>query len=338
MWSLLTLGLSAALSAILTYRFILWLVPREIVAHPNHRSMHKAAIPTGGGAPVLLALLAVWLVLWPWPEGYKVLLPCVLVLAAISFADDIAALPAFVRLPVHLAAAIACVLTLPADEFVFGGLLPFWLDRPLAAVALAWFINLYNFMDGIDGIAGSETITIAIGYVVVAALAGTSGSSLDGLALAAAGAAAGFLLWNWHPARVFLGDVGSIPLGFLMGWLMIDLAVRVSLAPALILPLYYIADATLTLIRRMTEGAKPWHAHREHFYQRAARALGSHSAVVIRIWACNLILIVAALAAVADPFTGFLLALATVAALLIHFEIIGNRPAEVETDAEEPEA
>lgn len=336
MWPLLTLGLAAVLSAVLTYRFILWLVPREIVSHPNHRTMHKTAIPTGGGAPVLLALLVAWLVLWPWPDGYKVLLPCVLILAAMSFADDITALPAVIRLPVHLAAAAACVLALPDNEYVFRGVLPFWLDRALAALALAWFINLYNFMDGIDGIAGSETIAIAIGYWLVCALAGTGGT-LDGMAFASAGAAAGFLLWNWHPARVFLGDVGSIPLGFLMGWLMVDLAAHVSLAPALILPLYFVADATLTLLRRLSEGAKPWHAHREHFYQRAARGLGSHSAVVIRIWACNLILIVAALAAVADPFTGLLLAVATVAGLLIHFEIVGNRPVELDTEAEEPE-
>jgi len=331
LYSLLTLALAAALSAGLTYRFIQWLVPRDIVAHPNSRTMHKGVVPTGGGAPLLASALIATLAFWPLVDGYAVLIACLVVLAAISFADDVSTVPPVARLIAHFSAAAACVMALPETTFVFGGAFPLILDRAIAGIALAWFINLYNFMDGIDGIAGSETIAISIGYVLVTLLAGSNGP-LDGIALACAGAAAGFLVWNWHPARVFLGDVGSIPLGFLMGWLMIDLAARVSLAPAIILPLYFMADATLTLARRVMRGERPWRPHREHFYQRAAQALGSHSAVVVRMWACNLVLIVAALASVADPFTGLLLGLAAVVGMLIHFEIVANRGAAEDGD------
>ncbi len=121
-----------------------------------------------------------------------------------------------------------------------------------------------------------------------------------------------------------MGDVGSVPLGFLCGVLMLDLAVRHSLAAALILPLYFAADATITLGRRLLAGEKPWDAHRTHFYQRAAAAIGSHSQVVQRIVICNGVLVIAAVLAVTAPWLACAIAVAAVGALLFSLERAAN--------------
>jgi UDP-N-acetylmuramyl pentapeptide phosphotransferase/UDP-N-acetylglucosamine-1-phosphate transferase len=108
----------------------------------------------------------------------------------------------------------------------------------------------------------------------------------------------GFLVWNWAPAKLFLGDVGSMPIGYLLGWLLLSAAANGAWAAALILPLYYLADATITLIKRALRGAKIWQAHREHFYQRAVQGGASHARVAIQVLACNSVLVVMALIAV----------------------------------------
>jgi UDP-N-acetylmuramyl pentapeptide phosphotransferase/UDP-N-acetylglucosamine-1-phosphate transferase len=138
------------------------------------------------------------------------------------------------------------------------------------------------------------------------------------LALAAAAAAIGFLRFNWHPATVFLGDAGSVPLGYTMGWLLLVLARQGLWAPALILPLYYLADATVTLARRATRGEVPWHAHRDHFYQRALRG-NDHAAVAGSVLLGDIGLIALALLAVAQPAIAIVLSVMLAAAMLIAF-------------------
>jgi UDP-N-acetylmuramyl pentapeptide phosphotransferase/UDP-N-acetylglucosamine-1-phosphate transferase len=165
-----------------------------------------------------------------------------------------------------------------------------------------WFINLYNFMDGIDGISGVETISIGAGAALTAALAGGPLAwqvMAGGLALAAAGA--GFLTMNWHPARVFLGDAGSIPLGFLGGGLLIALAAGGQPAAALILPAYYLVDATVTLVRRLLRGEKVWLPHKSHAYQAAHQAGLAHDAICRRIMLCNVLLAVLAVLSIWQP-------------------------------------
>jgi UDP-N-acetylmuramyl pentapeptide phosphotransferase/UDP-N-acetylglucosamine-1-phosphate transferase len=110
-----------------------------------------------------------------------------------------------------------------------------------------------------------------------------------------AAATLGFLVWNWAPAKLFLGDVGSVPLGYLLGWLLLDTAMNGEWAVALILPLYYLADATITLVKRAARGARLWQAHREHFYQRAVQGGASHSRVAAQVLACNAVLVVLAI-------------------------------------------
>lgn len=304
------------LTALLTRVFLGWVEARDIAAEENHRTMHKGRVPTGGGWPLLAAALAAVLALWPPASDYGVLLPCLAALALVSWADDVRTVPPLLRLGVHLGATAAAIASIPGDLFIFQGVLPFWADRLLAGLALAWFINLYNFMDGIDGIAGVETVAITLGYAAVLFAIGKLDAPLLPLALAVAGASMGFLVWNWHPARIFLGDVGAVPLGFLTGWLMLDLAAHHSLAAALILPLYFAADATITITRRILRGEKPWEPHREHAYQRAARGLGSHAPVSGQIALANLVLIVCACVALTRPWLGLAAAALEIAFLL----------------------
>ena len=321
---LLTAIVAFAASSLGTRLFIDWLHARNLVAVENHRTMHTGAIPQGGGVPVVMAILATSLVMGAWTSDDWSIGSLALVLAILSGINDRVDLPPLVRLAVHAGAAMGAVALLPASVLILHGWLPWALDRLVVVLALVWFMNLYNFMDGIDGITGVETISITVGALIVGHVAGVP-LDMDGLTLAILGASAGFLVWNWHKARIFLGDVGSIPLGFLAGFILLKLAASTSLAAALILPLYYLTDATLTLVRRLLRGEKVWEAHREHAYQRAARAVGSHAAIALRIAACNSVLIVLAVVALSLPMLAFAMAALTVATLMAHLEAIASR-------------
>ncbi len=309
---------------VLTRAFLTLLRDRAILALPNERTMHDGAIPKGGGAPLVLVALLTTLLLWPWTPFILTTALAATALGLVSWKDDVNGVSKTVRAWSHVAASIACVLALPSDALVFQGLLPLALDRLVAAGALALFVNFYNFMDGIDGMAGVETLAIAIGYVAVSLLAGSEPPA-SGLAIAVAGATTAFLFWNWHPARLFLGDVGSVPLGLITGALMLDLAWRTSLAAALVLPLYFMADAGITLVRRLASGEKLWQAHRTHFYQRSTQVLGSHARVVQRVALCNLALIGAAMLTLSHPLVGFFAGLLAVALLLLSLEYTARK-------------
>src|SRR4051794_35769879 len=260
-------------------------------------------------------------------------------LALISWLDDLRGLSTAVRFGAQCAAVALGIFALP-EGAVFQGWLPAGLDMAAAALLWVWFVNLYNFMDGIDGIAGSETAAVGIGilYNYRDGIAGTAGRERAAMgmgralfgfagfendpALAApaaiiAAAAIGFLVWNWAPARIFLGDVGSVPLGYLLGFLPLAAAARGYWKIALILPLYFLADATITLLRRLCRGERVWLPHREHFYQQAVRRGLSHAAVVRRVIATDAILV--ACGWVAETVSGALglaIEAATVLALL----------------------
>lgn len=274
---------------------------RAILDLPNERSSHSVPTPRGGGIAVTAAVIAGWLAAALSLDGDLNGVGIVLLgaggLALLSWIDDLRELPAGVRLLGHGAAVTLTMTLLPAPAPYFGGLLPGVVDSLAAGLLWVWFINLFNFMDGIDGIAGGESTVLGLGIATVAILANLDDTFvLYGLTLAAA--ALGFLWWNRPPARIFLGDVGSIPLGYLLGWLLLGLAAAGQPFAALILPLYYLTDATLTLARRALRGEKVWRAHREHFYQRAVQSGRSHGAVVAVISLANLILIGLAVLAV----------------------------------------
>ena len=300
-----------------------WLAKIGAVAVENGRTMHVGVVPKGGGAPLLVAAALALLVLagrGTWPPSTFTLLAGTLILAAISWRDDLGHVPAALRLLAHASVAALVVAELPPDASVSQGLLPWWADRVSAVLALTWMMNLFNFMDGINGIAGAETIAIACGYLATAAVAGMT-LGYEPLAAALGGAAAGFLVWNARKAPlVFLGDVGSVALGFLTGILMLDLAVSGEWAAALIIPGYFFTDATLTLGKRLMRGERVWQAHKSHAYQRAAAAKGSHVAIVGRISIANAMLVGAAMFSVLAPLAAVILAMLIVAALMLSLE------------------
>lgn len=265
---------------------------RKILDHPNERSSHNRPMPRGGGIAVIGSVLLAWLLLaragLVSPGVVRIALAAGL-LAAVSWIDDLRGLSPILRLLAQSAAVAVGVSALPGmpsspprspEEAALLGII---------GIAWIWWINLFNFMDGIDGIAGSEAAAIAAGVLLFAALGADREPGL--LSAAILGAAIGFLVWNWSPARIFLGDVGSAPLGYLLGFLLLSLAVRGHWKIALLLPLYFLADATITLARRLFRGERVWQAHREHFYQQAVRRGLGHAATVKRVIAADILLI-----------------------------------------------
>jgi len=276
------------------------LARRAILDHPNDRSSHSAPTPRGGGIAVLAALLPAWLLVGALMPDAPSTLPTVIaaaaVLAALSWIDDTRGLGPGPRLALQVLCVGAVLWLAPFPAPVFGGWLPPVADVAATALLWVWFINLFNFMDGIDGIAGVETAAIGLGVFVTAKVAKLDGHWLI-LGLSTAAAAVGFLRWNWHPAKIFLGDVGSVPLGFLLGWLLLSLAAAGQPVPALILPLYFLADATITLLRRAARGERVWQAHRQHFYQLAVQSGLRHDQVSGIIAVANLFMIALVLVA-----------------------------------------
>lgn len=302
---LAALSAAAGLVACLGTRALIPLLRgAAVLDRPNERSLHQMPVPRGGGIAVFGAITLAWLAFIEAGAAIPVLLwvlVSAVLLAAISWVDDLRGLPPAIRLTAHFVAVYFAIMALPAGPVFQAWDFNPWLDRVGAAVLLVWFLNLFNFMDGIDGLAGSEAAAIGVGLLLFALLGGVGGGGdypgLAALAAAIVAASIGFLVWNWAPARIFLGDVGSVPLGYLLGFLLLCVAALGYWKIALILPLYFLADATITLCRRLLRGERVWRPHREHLYQRAVQRGLSHAAVVWRVNAANLLLIGCGLAA-----------------------------------------
>jgi UDP-N-acetylmuramyl pentapeptide phosphotransferase/UDP-N-acetylglucosamine-1-phosphate transferase len=189
------------------------------------------------------------------------------------------------------------IAALPTDLRIVPAL-PWWIERGCLLVGGVWFVNLTNFMDGIDWIVVAEAVPIT-GAIVLFGLLGVVPVLPTLVALSLLGAMLGFAPFNKPVARLFLGDVGSLPIGLVLGWLLMDLAGRGHLAAALLLPLYFLADATVTLLRRMLAGETLWEAHRSHFYQRATDGGFTVLEIVGRVFMLNLALVGLALLTVA---------------------------------------
>lgn len=311
---------SFAVTALAVRLVLGFLRRRQILDHPNERSSHSRPTPRGAGLAVTPVILAGWLLLGATGlllSGQWVVMGGALALLILSWQDDRMGLSARTRLLVHLAAVAAGLYALPAKELIFQGWLPFWADRTVAAILWIWFLNLYNFMDGIDGITGVETLCIAGGLWWL--------TPAQAQAAVLAGAAVGFLMWNWHPAKIFLGDSGSVPLGYLLGWLLLRVAGDGLWAPALILPAYYLADATITITKRALRGEKIWQAHRQHFYQRAVQGGSSHARVSVMILLADIALIEAAQLAEIDLWRGLATAAVATAAILLFLQRLSLR-------------
>ena len=253
--------------------------PRLPHATPNDRSLHAEPIPRVGGLAVWAGFLPVALWLAPaLPGGLAGWLPAWLALALVSLADDARGAPVIARLVVQLAAALwaaAWILRMPSA--VVPGVSPgsaYVVAVALCTVLIVWSCNLYNFMDGTDGLAGAMTV---IGFAALGA--GAPDFALRTAALALAAACVPFLVVNRPPARIFLGDVGAVPIGFLAAVFGIGGVVQDAWPawfPVLVF-LPFAADATATLVRRLLHGERVWQAHRSHYYQRLHQLGAGHA-------------------------------------------------------------
>lgn len=297
--------LASAFLSLALVRILQPLLVRYALARPNARSSHKVPTPQGGGIAVIAATLLIGLPAVVAMGGtsalprLSILAAAILLLALLGAVDDIRPLPALPRLFVQLAAVVA-VIWLVGPGRILPDAVPLWLERLVLVLAGTWWVNLTNFMDGIDWITVSEFVPMTAVLAILGFL-GVMSPVAGILAAVFCGALLGFTPANRPVARLFLGDVGSLPIGLLTGWLLLSLAGSGHLAAALLLPLYYLADATLTLIGRAMRRERVWEAHRSHFYQRATENGLSVRQVDARIFLLNLCLAGFAVATITRP-------------------------------------
>ena len=294
--ALLLFGCVAVVSALMT-RGVLRYAQHRLLDLPNDRSSHARPTPRGGGLAIVISFVLTvaglfWAGFLPW--SLALALAAVLPLAVIGFVDDHGHVPARWRFLVQLIAAVWALGWIGGMQSVevAGDVYPLgWLGDVAAVLFMIWMLNLFNFMDGIDGIAGVETLTVALSAALLIGLvAGQTWPAEMWVTLALAAATCGFLLWNWPPAKIFMGDVGSGVLGFVLALLALWSAQQHSLSLAiwLILAAVFLVDATLTLLIRVMRGERWYEAHRSHAYQHATRRLGNHKAVTLSVLAINL--------------------------------------------------
>jgi len=296
-WSPFAIGIVPIAAAALCAAGIALLHPllvRYALARPNARSSHTTPTPQGAGIAIMAATIILVAAadvvtgLALTSPAVIVVLGAAVVLAAVGAADDLRPIAVLPRLALQLAAVAAVIAVLPEGLRVAAPL-PLWFERALELLALVWFVNLVNFMDGLDWMTVAELLPVTAALAAFG-LAGAAPRDIVPVTLALAGALVGFAPFNRPVARLFLGDVGSLPLGLLTGWCLTLLAGQGHLAAALLLPLYYLADATLTLVMRLRRGERVWVAHRSHFYQRATDNGFKVIAVVGEVFVVNLVL------------------------------------------------
>jgi UDP-N-acetylmuramyl pentapeptide phosphotransferase/UDP-N-acetylglucosamine-1-phosphate transferase len=311
-------GLTALLIAVLTPTFF----SRHFMAQPNERSSHERAVPQGAGLAIVASMLAIYVGLWalghleqtePWPVP---LLAAAVGLTILGALDDAVSLPVSWRLAGQAAAAFAVALNLPGGFQILPHLMPMVAERLMLVVLIVGFVNAVNFLDGIDWITVAQTVPITLAVIAMGFL-GAVPENVGLLALVLLGGVLGFAFFNKHPARIFLGDAGSLPIGLCLAWLLIFVA-QTDIAAALLLPLYTVCDVGLTLGRRVANGEDVFSGHKTHFYQRAVTLgfkvpdvtlrvflLGvllaglSIAAVMLHWWVADLVLLMVGLAATA---------------------------------------
>ncbi len=298
-----------AFAALLSALLIVLLRPllvRYALARPNARSSHAIPTPQGGGIAVVAATIgSFYAAAHFWPGAALLTGPllatfvAVVMVAGVGAADDIHSIAVVPRLLLQALAVVVVIYALPDDLRVVA-FLPWWVERVLLVVGGVWFVNLVNFMDGLDWMTVAEVVPLTGALALMGGLGALPPQGLVA-ALALCGATIGFAYFNRPVAVLFLGDVGSLPVGLLLGWLLVLLAGRGHLAAAVLLPLYYLADATITLIRRLIRREPVWQAHRTHFYQRATDGGFSVTEVVARVFLGNVVLCALALVTVIAP-------------------------------------
>jgi UDP-N-acetylmuramyl pentapeptide phosphotransferase/UDP-N-acetylglucosamine-1-phosphate transferase len=293
LWALgaATVVIAALLSAILIVTLFPWL-KRYALAKPNARSSHLTPTPQGGGIAVVAAtLVTLGIVLEFFSPGASAATPlpviaaAAVVMACLGAIDDVRPLPVGARLLLQAVVIAGVLYAMPEDLRVIQSL-PWWLERCLLLIGGLWFVNLVNFMDGLDWMTVAEVIPLTATMIVLG-LAGALPYYGTVLSLALGGAMIGFAYFNRPTARIFLGDVGSLPIGLMLGVLLLLVAGGGHLVAALIMPLYYLADATITLVRRLMRSEPILQAHRSHFYQRATDHGFTALGIIARVFTVN---------------------------------------------------
>jgi len=300
MADVLTIAAFVALAGLVgligTWAMRAYALRRDLLDHPNARSSHVVPTPRGGGIAIVAGFC---LATTAWALGsdgeraallWLAIVPPALLVAVVGFVDDHRPLSARARLIAHFVAAawtVGLFGGLPSLPWPSGALPVGLAGGALAVIATVWCLNLYNFMDGIDGIAASEAVFVTLAAAVLGGAAAPAFVPL----LALAAAAAGFLAFNWPPARIFMGDAGSGFLGLVLASLLLSLHVsgHLPIGAGLILLGTFLADATVTLLVRLLRGERLHEAHRSHAYQRATRRFGGHRPVTLAVLAIDLL-------------------------------------------------
>ena len=287
-------------------------IKKKIYDYPNQRSSHTKPVPTSGGLIIYFCIITIILILDPYDK-----IPALITitgLAVLSWKDDLKNLNILVRLFFQI--------FFISIYFFYLYSINFYQQIPLINIffiilIFTWFINIFNFMDGIDGISSLMTITICLGIVFAYLL--NNSEYFPSFEIIIISICLAFLFWNWYPAKIFLGDIGSITLGFVCAlslyWLLLD---KNSWHWVLSLPMYYFLDTTVTLIKRFIEKKKIWKAHKEHFYQKAVQSGMKHSKVVFLISILQVIIILTCYL-VKNPYLVVFLAFIESLMLLIYF-------------------
>ena len=290
-------------SVILTGFLARLLKKNNILDIPNKRSSHIIATPRGGGISIVSVIIIGWIVDRSFTLSLNshdiIILGGSFGLAIVCFIDDIRGLPAASKLIFQIIFMFPGFWIISETGGMFRGWLDIGLDILFTGLLWLWFINLFNFMDGIDGLTGIEVFVLGLGLAVFS-VTGIIKEQVLGPSIVFMASALGFLVWNWAPAKVFLGDVGSIPLGYLIGWSLISITPEAIshhslLVIILILPGYYLADASITLGGRILKRKNIFEAHRDHFYQLAVQNGASHSAICLAVLVVNILLLLIAL-------------------------------------------
>jgi UDP-N-acetylmuramyl pentapeptide phosphotransferase/UDP-N-acetylglucosamine-1-phosphate transferase len=301
----LLLPLFLLLAAATLSATIIWLIRplmlRYAMAQPNARSSHSTPTPQGAGIAVIAATLLVSGTIMMISGSNDLKIPIAvfgasLFIAGVGFADDVKSIYVLPRLLLQGAAVAAIVFT-TSSELRIVSACPLWIERALLLFAGLWFVNLVNFMDGLDWMTVAEAVPVTATMVILGAL-NEYPTAPTLVAAALCGAMLGFAPFNRPVARIFLGDVGSLPIGLLLGWCLLQLGYERQYVAALLLPMYYLLDATATLTLRMAQREPFWSAHRSHFYQRATKNGFTVWRVVSEIFALNLVLAVLAIGSI----------------------------------------
>ena len=317
---------SFLLSILLVKGTIIVMSKFNIVDKPSQRRAHSKVTPRGGG----IAFVITFCLLLPSFEYFYLgnfynsfnIISIFAPIALVSFWDDVSEIPISFRLLIHLLCSALAVMWLIHPHRILHSELSLNIDLIIGSFALLTFLNVYNFLDGIDGITVSESIHLSITILILCFFNHDiipNVWTIITVACIILGWSCGFILFNWQPASIFIGDVGSIGLGFIIGVCLLTVASGSDrlFAACVISSLYYIADGGLTLLIRLVKGEKVWQPHLQHFFQKAVAKGLSHRTVVLRIVKCNLILMLLSVGSLFYPIICIILGLLTVVITLI---------------------